>query len=69
MNKNTYAPRPKVRPKNVILGMIKYAVIIIIFLFLLFPVYWMLVTSLKMNAESYRVVPTSISATLRYVMS
>ena len=29
-----------------------------IFLFLLFPVYWMLVTSLKINTESYRVVPT-----------
>lgn len=58
MSKNTYAPRLKARPKNVVLGIIKYAVIIIIFLFLLFPVYWMLVTSLKVNAESYRVVPT-----------
>lgn len=58
MSKDTYAPRLKVRPKNVVLGIIKYAVIIVIFLFLLFPVYWMLITSLKMNAESYRVVPT-----------
>ena len=58
MSKNTYAPRLKARPKNIVLGVIKYAVIIIIFLFLLFPVYWMLVTSLKVNAESYRVVPT-----------
>ena len=58
MSKNTYAPRLKARPKNVALGIVKYAVIIVIFLFLLFPVYWMLVTSLKVNAESYRVVPT-----------
>ena len=36
----------------------KYASLILIFLFLLFPVYWMLVTSLKTNTESYRVVPT-----------
>lgn len=58
MSKNTYAPRLKARPKNVVLGIVKYAVIIVIFLFLLFPVYWMLITSLKVNAESYRVVPT-----------
>ena len=58
MSKNTHAPRLKVRPKNVALGIVKYAVIILIFLFLLFPVYWMLITSLKVNAESYRVVPT-----------
>lgn len=58
MSKNTYAPRLKARPKNVALGIAKYAAIIVIFLFLLFPVYWMLVTSLKVNAESYRVVPT-----------
>ena len=58
MSKNTYAPRLKARPKNIVLGIIKYAVIIIIFLFLLFPVYWMLITSLKVNSESYRVVPT-----------
>lgn len=58
MSKNTYAPRLKARPKNIALGIVKYAVIIVIFLFLLFPVYWMLITSLKINAESYRVVPT-----------
>ena len=58
MSKNTYEPRLKARPKNVALGIVKYAVIIVIFLFLLFPVYWMLITSLKINAESYRTVPT-----------
>lgn len=36
----------------------KYVGILLIFLFLLFPIYWMMVTSLKVNAESYRVVPT-----------
>lgn len=37
---------------------LKYLAIIAIFFFLLFPVYWMLVTSLKTNAESYRAIPT-----------
>lgn len=46
------------RHKGAVLGVLKYLVIAAIFLFLLFPVYWMLVTSLKMNTESYRVVPT-----------
>lgn len=36
----------------------KYLAIIIIFLFLLFPVYWMIITSLKTNMESYKVVPS-----------
>ena len=33
------------------LSVLKYLVIAAIFLFLLFPVYWMLVTSLKINTE------------------
>lgn len=37
---------------------LKYLAILVIFTFLLFPVYWMLVTSLKLNTESYRVIPT-----------
>lgn len=37
---------------------LKYFSILVIFLFLLFPVYWMLVTSLKSNLESYSAVPT-----------
>ncbi|MBR1586226.1 MAG: carbohydrate ABC transporter permease [Clostridia bacterium] len=36
----------------------KYLAIAVLFLFLLFPVYWMLATSLKTNVESYRIVPT-----------
>ena len=37
---------------------LKYLTILVLFLFLLFPVYWMLVTSLKTNPESYRIIPT-----------
>lgn len=44
--------------RRAVLSALKYLVIAAIFLFLLFPVYWMLVTSLKVNTESYRVVPT-----------
>lgn len=36
----------------------KYLALAVIFLFLLFPVYWMIATSFKTNLESYRVVPT-----------
>lgn len=37
---------------------LKYLTIFVIFFFLLFPVYWMLTTSLKTNVESYRAIPT-----------
>ncbi len=43
---------------NISITLLKYTILLIIMMFLLFPVYWMLVTSLKLNAESYRVVPT-----------
>lgn len=39
---------------------LKYLVVLIIFAFLLFPVYWMIVTSLKVNTESYQLIPTLI---------
>ncbi len=39
-------------------SMLKYLAILVVFVFLLFPVYWMLVTSLKLNTESYRPTPT-----------
>lgn len=39
-------------------GLGKYLLLLFIFVFLLFPVYWMIITSLKMNTESYRLVPT-----------
>ena len=38
--------------------LLKYIILFCIMMFLLFPVYWMVVTSLKINTESYRVVPT-----------
>lgn len=41
-------------------GLLKYIVILLIFLFLLFPVYWMIITSFKTNTESYRLIPTLI---------
>lgn len=39
---------------------LKYFTVLLIFTFLLFPVYWMIVTSFKVNTESYRLVPTLI---------
>ena len=36
----------------------RYLAILLLFAFLLFPVYWMLVTSLKANVESYRIIPS-----------
>ncbi len=41
-----------------VLNVLKYITVIAIFLFLLFPLYWMIVTALKPNAENYRVIPT-----------
>ena len=42
------------------LNIIKYVVLFIILLFLLFPLYWVLMTSFKTNMEAYRSVPTFI---------
>ena len=36
---------------------LKYLILLLILLFLLFPVYWMLVTSLKTNMEAYKYPP------------
>ena len=49
------------RRRNAVRGVgvaAKYVAIAALFLFLLFPVYWMMVTSLKTNTESYRIIPT-----------
>lgn len=56
MNKNTL--RLGRRALRFSGSLLKYMAILVIFLFLLFPVYWMLVTSLKTNIESYSAVPT-----------
>ena len=47
-------------------SILKYAAILLLFAFLLFPVYWMLATSLKMNTESYRMVPTLFPQTISW---
>lgn len=39
---------------------LKYAVLILILVFLLFPLYWVLMTSFKTNMEAYRFPPTMI---------
>ncbi|MFR3225808.1 MAG: carbohydrate ABC transporter permease [Blautia massiliensis (ex Durand et al. 2017)] len=44
------------------LNIIKYIALFIIMLFLLFPLYWVLMTSFKTNMEAYRSVPTFIPA-------
>lgn len=44
------------------LNIIKYIALFIIMLFLLFPLYWVLMTSFKANMEAYRSVPTFIPA-------
>lgn len=39
---------------------LKYAVLILILIFLMFPLYWVLMTSFKTNMEAYRFPPTMI---------
>lgn len=56
MNNNAVSVRKKTL--NIVGKVLKYLVVILIFLFLLFPVYWMIITSLKVNTESYTLVPT-----------
>lgn len=41
-----------------VFSVLRYLAIAFIFLFLLFPIYWMVITSFKPNAENYRVIPT-----------
>lgn len=41
-------------------GIIKYAVLLVILLFLLFPLMWVLLTSFKTNMEAYQFPPTFI---------
>ena len=49
--------------RNRITGsIIKYAVLIIILIFLLFPLYWVLITSFKTNMEAYKFPPNFIPA-------
>ncbi|GHV63475.1 ABC transporter permease [Spirochaetia bacterium] len=45
---------------NVCGTIVKYSGLILILLFLLFPIYWVLLTSFKTNMEAYRFPPTFI---------
>ncbi|MCI9283435.1 MAG: carbohydrate ABC transporter permease [Lachnospiraceae bacterium] len=47
--------------RNRLLGnIVKYAVLIVILVFLLFPLFWVLMTSFKSNMEAYKFPPTFI---------
>lgn len=46
--------------KKNLLAAFKYAVLILILIFLLFPLYWVLMTSFKTNMEAYRFPPTMV---------
>ena len=46
------------KKQDLALNIFKYAILIIILLFLLFPLYWVLITSFKTNMEAYRATPT-----------
>ena len=46
--------------KRMVWAGVEYAVLAVILLFLLFPLYWVLMTSFKTNMEAYRFPPTMI---------
>lgn len=48
------------KKRDLPLNILKYGVLIIILFFLLFPLYWVLVTSFKTNMEAYMSTPTFI---------
>ncbi|MCI6886169.1 MAG: carbohydrate ABC transporter permease [Lachnospiraceae bacterium] len=46
--------------KKKLIAAFQYAVLILILIFLMFPLYWVLMTSFKTNMEAYRFPPTMI---------
>ena len=46
------------KKKQIMFSVIRYTVIALILLFLLFPLYWVLMTSFKENMEAYKFPPT-----------
>ncbi|MDY0304452.1 MAG: carbohydrate ABC transporter permease [Sphaerochaeta sp.] len=46
------------RKDGILFNIAKYLLLVIILLFLLFPLYWVLITSFKTNMEAYRYPPT-----------
>lgn len=49
------------RTRKVLLSTLKWAVLVVVMLFLLFPIYWVILTSFKTNMESYLYPPTFIA--------
>ncbi len=47
-----------IRPKAAVLNVFRYLLLFVILLFLLFPLYWVLITSFKTNLEAYLYPPT-----------
>lgn len=50
------------KQKQMGLNCLKYALLALILIFLLFPIYWMVVTALKTNMEAYLYPPTFVPA-------
>ena len=46
------------KKRDLPINVLKYAILILILFFLLFPLYWVLVTSFKTNMEAYMATPT-----------
>lgn len=49
-----------VKRKRILVSAFKYLILLIILIFLMFPLYWVLMTSFKTNMEAYRFPPTMI---------
>ena len=50
------------KKRDLPVNVLKYAILILILFFLLFPLYWVLVTSFKTNMEAYMATPTFFPA-------
>lgn len=48
------------KKENLGFRIMKYSILILILVFLLFPVYWMVITAFKSNMEAYRYPPTLV---------
>lgn len=49
-----------IKTKKTLLNVFKWVILILIMFFLLFPIYWVVLTSFKTNMESYQYPPTFI---------
>lgn len=48
------------KKKQTALNCLRYFILVLILIFLLFPIYWMVVTALKTNMEAYLFPPTFV---------